>query len=178
LCLAAIVYLVLGLILTVFYLLLPLPEGTQRQLEAKDKDAKDELTPESKHRLELEYETFNLELARRGEQFIISGSIFVTLSFLILAEACMLTACRRIVLAYASLILYGLWLLVYGYTTTRLDRLSYIRIRSIEELLGIQVHRYVFCQAPRQALWMRFRRRFWAIILMLLSVAGSLVLLF
>jgi len=162
----AILYLVLGLVLAVCYLILPLPEGEEQPIEAEGDD------------LRLEYETFNSEVARRGEAFIISGTIFVTLSFLILAQASSheITCCHRIVLAYTSLAIYSIWLFLFGYTARRLDKLSYTRIHSIEKKLKIRVHRYVD-EATRNTLWIAFRRSFWAIVLVALSVTGFFILL-
>lgn len=183
LCLAiAIIYLVLGLIFAVIYSILYslLPEGTRRELEPKDTDAEGNLTWEAKDRLKLEYETFNSEIARRGEAFIISGTIFVTLSFLILAEASKVELTRhRIVLACASLAIYSLWLFLFAYTGVRLDRLSYTRIHSIEDLLKIEVHKYVkgLEKSKTHKLWIWFRRNFWAIVLVALSLTGFFVLL-
>jgi hypothetical protein len=129
-----------------------------------------------------DYEVCQAEIARRDNSTLLIGSIFTTASLLILANTISHELRNSLfIYAFASIMLFLLWLLLVHRTGNKLDNITYKRTRTIEEALacwksGYQfgLHSYIWRKTHKEGktfLWLRRRRSFWSIILMLISFA-------
>jgi hypothetical protein len=169
---AAVVYLAVGVILAVTYFLLPNPPHADEAARVpRETDPKEDY-----NRRKLEYETLNSDINARGEGAVLAGTIFVTASVLILAQATSGPIVTRIILCFASMTIYSIWLFGIYYTARRLDALTYSRLHEIEARLRIDAHAYVRRIAD-DTFWFRLRSNIWAVILLALSFVGFLILL-
>jgi len=134
-----------------------------------------------------DYDICQTETARRDNSTLLIGSIFTTASLLILANTISQTFPNSMfVYASASILLYLLWLLTAHRTSKRLDEITYTRIHTIEEALSDKESRYQFglhsyiwrkthTNEGKTYRWLRIRRMFWGIVLMLISFAWMLL---
>lgn len=130
-----------------------------------------------------DYDTTNKEIDRRENITLIVGTILITGSLIILGNTA--TATNPLIVfpyAFASILLYVLWLLVSHLTTTRLDYMTFTRARAIETALkehfGYEfgVHRVIRSLDEDNApLWLEIRRDFWGIILIALSISWLVI---
>jgi len=129
---------------------------------------------QNEHR-KLEYNTLNENINVRSNLTMIAGTIFVSLSAIILAESAGVDGLVKLLMVSASLVLYALWLLC-GYGTTRkIDHICYARMRKIEESLGLEVHRYIKKNVEGK-IWYGFRQHVWLIFFLVLLVVGILII--
>ncbi len=129
-----------------------------------------------------DYEISSTELGRRDNILLVVGTILITSSFLIFGSATKVSGFALSVYAFASIGLFTIWLLVLFWTDTKLDKISYDRLKAIEESLRGYVHydfgvySHIFRKTissgkNRPDLWLLLRRSFWSIILFYLSLA-------
>jgi hypothetical protein len=130
-----------------------------------------------------DYDTSGEEISRRNNITLIVGTIMVTSSFLIFANTLVAKAPTRFtpVHSFASVGLYVTWLLALHETAKELDRITYKRIHTIEQVLSrnvgydFGVHTYILQETRnpdgKTFKWLRLRRSFWGIVLLLLSLA-------
>lgn len=126
----------------------------------------------------LEFKTLAESIADRGQGSVISGTIFVTASLLILAQASSIRTPMKDVLAFASLGIYTLWLFGILYTAKQFDAATYARLRLIETFLNIEAYSYLAGIAKRSISRKYVRSPVWGIMLFALTFIGFLVLLF
>jgi hypothetical protein len=116
-----------------------------------------------------DYETATSEIARRDNVALIVGTILVTSSLLIFATYAGTNPIS--IYAFASIGLFSVWIWLLHYTGSKLDDLSYDRIKAIEEALKDRlgykfgIFSYIFSRTyPKNkckpVLWLRFRRIF------------------
>lgn len=168
----------IGVILGVVYsIVIPMVDKEKLEIEdkLKEKIGKLEFKNCSKSVLLKDYEVTNKEIERRENITLVIGTIMVTASFLILSDSVSKAVIgTRFMSAFASIILYLLWLSVIHYTTKKLDRMSYARIHAIEERLdkevnyGFGIHSFLY-QETKKKYWIEVRRAFWGLTLILLS---------
>ena len=142
-----------------------------------------------------DYETANAEIGRRDNIGLLIGTILVTSSFLILGSAIKEKPINIGVYAFASMGLFLVFLLILHGTTEKLDSISYRRVKAIEQALtdffkedlkksnkeeiknfDFGIHSYIFertltAERNRAKIWLRIRRVFWDVVLLLLSLA-------
>jgi len=140
-----------------------------------------------------DYETSISEIHARNNINLMVGTILIGASFFILTSINLSERSRSVgIYAFASIGLYSIWLFLLYLTSSRLNGLQYSRIRAIEEALTEKLNydtkklKYDFginsynikktrrCGGKRPALWLRIRRAFWDIVLLLLSIAWML----
>lgn len=130
-----------------------------------------------------DYGISNIDNQRRDNITLLIGSILATASLLILANTVSERLAHPIsIYALVSIGLYSLWLLFIHDTAKKLDNITYYRVKAIEkaltDYLGYEfgIHSYIFketrkCCGKRAVLWLRGRRTFWGVIMLLLSIA-------
>jgi hypothetical protein len=86
--------------------------------------------PRKNHRRRtLEYETLIHLVTMRFQATTVSGTIFVTASILVLAQAAsQMTSWATMALAYVSLLIYAIWLFGLFYPNRRIDLLNWTRV--------------------------------------------------
>lgn len=178
----AFVYVNTGLFLAMVYYLscltLDPPETKQRAYRPKLLSKYSANSPEYYKRRVLEFRTLVDSIAERGQGSVISGTIFVTASLLILGQASQSKPWTNVVLAFASLGIYSLWLFGILYTSKRLDAQTFSRLRYIENLLDIEAITFVGGIARGSRLWKFVRSPVWGIMLLALTFIGFFVLLY
>jgi hypothetical protein len=134
-----------------------------------------------------DYEVCQAEIVRRDNSTLLVGSIFTTASLLILANTISQTFRNSMfVYAFASILLYLLWLLIAYETSKELDEITYMRIHTIEEALSNEkseyqfgLHSYIWrkthTEKGKTSGWLKIRRMFWGVVLMLISFAWMLL---
>jgi hypothetical protein len=135
-----------------------------------------------------DYEITHEELGRRDNITLLIGTILITSSLLILGNVASKSLTHPIsIYALASIGLFTVWLLVLHNTTKNLNRLSYDRIKAIERALSrhlgydfgiityINKKTQACCKKDESVWWLRLRRIFWGVILLLLSSAWMLL---
>jgi hypothetical protein len=135
-----------------------------------------------------DYEMTNKEIDRRENITLIVGTILITGSLIILGNTATANPVIRFPYAFSSILLYVLWLLASHLTTTKLDYMAFTRARAIEIALkehygyDFGVHKYVWDKMSNKDgkafLWVEFRRNFWGIILIALSVSWLIISVF
>jgi len=132
-----------------------------------------------------DYEVCQAENQRRDNITLLIGSIFVTGSLLVMANTILSQGQNPIsVHAFVSIGIFSLWLFIIHDSSNRLDEITYHRIHSIERALtgylgyGFGIHSQILDEvSPRtengrhSVWWLRNRRKFWSIVLLLLSLA-------
>jgi len=129
-----------------------------------------------------DYEISNATVHRRDNIDLLIGSILITGSLLVLANTSVSETLAHPmgIYALASIALYSIWLLVLNSTSRKLNRLAYSRIKAIERALtklGYEfgIHSYNIQKtrttSERPIRWIRLRKTFWGLILLLLSIA-------
>jgi hypothetical protein len=133
-----------------------------------------------------DYDVCQSEIVRRDNSTLLIGSIFTTASLLLLANTISQKFQNSMfVYAFASILLYLLWLLLVHKKSKQLDDITYTRIHTIERALaneksGYQFghHSYIWRKTHTQGKtkrWLRKRRVFWSVILMLISSAWMIL---
>jgi hypothetical protein len=137
-----------------------------------------------------DYETTNREIERRENIGLVIGSILITGSLIILGNmATSNGSVTRFPYAVASISLFAIWLFVLHGSTVKLDNLSYMRAKAIEEALSesprydFGIHRYMSRETRARekgkendpVWWLDVRRSFWGFIFILLCVGWALV---
>jgi hypothetical protein len=124
------------------------------------------------------------EIAGRDNVTLLTGTILVTSSLIILGNAALAKPDFPIyVCAFASIGLFSTWLVFLHETAKKLNTLSYIRTRAIEQAITqnlnypFGIHSYIYEVTGKMiAPWLRMRRRiFWYCVLLLLSFAWVLL---
>jgi hypothetical protein len=143
--------------------------------------------PTNRDSVVKDYEICQAEVARRDSSTLLIGSIFTTASLLILANTISQTFSNStFIYALASILLYLLWLLTVYRTSRYLDQITYTRIRIIEEAMSHEESGYKFglhsdvwrkthTEEGKTVPWLRLRRAFWSIILLLISFSWMLL---
>jgi hypothetical protein len=130
--------------------------------------------------LNLEYETLNKNVDERGNQTLLSGSIILAASFLVMLGALSLGRANILLLPFViliSLLLYGYWLTLFA-STRKLDTISFIRMRAIEEIKHIRVHRLLNEVTQSKPLHQIARRLYMQVIFWILITFGIIILIF
>jgi hypothetical protein len=145
------------------------------------------LTTNSRDTVLKDYESCQAEVGRRDNSTLLIGSIFTTASLLIIANTISQTnEGWTFTYAFASIMLFLLWLLIVHRTSNEEDRITYKRIHTIERALttenseyhfGLhqQVWRETHTSEGRTLRWLKIRRTFWDDILMLISLSWLLL---
>jgi len=166
------VYLLIGFLLFLVYVLIRLAVRPPRQIQIEDRRVS---SPEERSMLLFEYQTLNEEVRRRGDMLAVHGSIFVVASLTLLGVAAWISRPVRVVLVFLALLVYAVWLLVVTCTSQRLDDITFARLIGIEERLGFEAHRYMRREAERW--WLEIRRFIWGFVLILIWLGGYFLLL-
>jgi len=132
-----------------------------------------------------DYEITNKEIERRENITLLIGSILIAGSVLILGNTVISNnAVPKFPYALTSILIFILWLFVLHATTKKLDSMSYSRVRAMEEALSdhfgydFGIHKYLYSKTKKNCetvWWMRWRKIFWGLILILLSSAWLLL---
>jgi len=123
------------------------------------------------------------EVGRRDNLTLLTGTILITASFLLLAEAGKNQDSQKIIFALASLGLYLAWLMFFHETAQRLNEIAFQRARAIEHALtrhfhyDFGIHSYITTHTEEgTAPWLRMVRRiFWYVVLLLLAFSWMLL---
>jgi hypothetical protein len=134
-----------------------------------------------------DYETSCKEIERRDHITLLIGTVLITAATLVFNAGFSAHPSARFLLASVSILLFSVWLWAMHYTSVRLNNLSYIRIRAIEEALSghltnkatekalsddvtykFGIHQYLFEKTQRQD-WIKFRRWLWGYVSLLLG---------
>jgi hypothetical protein len=146
-----------------------------------------------------DYRISNEELGRRDNIVLLGGTILISASLLIVAESSKIDTDTLSKYAFASIGLFLIWLLFLHETAKKLDDITYNKIKAIErtinEIIDIKaskkndsekdkderkcnpfplfgIHTYTHENTNKQtSLWLRFRRTFWYVVLLVLSLA-------
>ena len=108
-------------------------------------------------RRKSEYEVLNGSVERRENSLLVSGSIFVTVSTVILSQVeAFPIGPPRYFVVFGSWAIYSIWLLFFQLTTQGITDATFSRIRGIEGQLGIEAHRYLvnFRNPWRKWVWL------------------------
>lgn len=142
-----ILYIIIGVVVFIAYFFL---QSMSEKDQLKAREWRDEnkvlIKPKDDDNLNLEYETLNKNVDERGNQTLLSGSIILVASFLIMLEALRLDPNSIVLLPFViliSILLYGYWLTLFA-STRKLDSICFERMRAIEKIKGIQVHRLLY----------------------------------
>lgn len=136
-----------------------------------------------------DYEAGNEEVRRRDNVTLLVGTILITSSFLILGSAATVTSQPMSVFSMASIGLFLIWLLALHETGKVTNGITYNHLKSIEGGLTDRfqgqnqtthyefgTHLLVCNRTNDQAAgWLKFRRMFWGIVLLLLSFSWLLL---
>ena len=134
-----------------------------------------------------DYEIANDAVDRRDNVTLLVGSILITSSFLILANVALKSGQPTFIFSIASIGLFSIWLLALHDTGKKVNNITYRHIKAVEG--AIRTHfqednisydfgnNLTICYKTedQSVWWLRLRRTFWAIVLLLLSISWFLV---
>lgn len=129
-----------------------------------------------------DYDISCSELRRRDNIVLVIGTIIITASLLIFGNAVNASQSNLFpIYAFASIVLYSIWLICIHWTSNKLDDIQYRRIKAMEKSLtrhlsyDFGMYSYIRSKISDKDYWLRLRRSFWDVILLLLSFAWLLM---
>jgi hypothetical protein len=165
-------------IVTQFFII---AETKELKTMASDQEVQNWKKDSNSGMFKLQYEQLNAEIRGRDNLTIIAGSIMVTASLLLLGILLELRGKINldsgVLLIFASLGIYSIWLLCFNLTSRYLNRLEWDRLHAMEEARDFKLHGLIYDQVKTKKWWKYGRRFVWLYFFYILSIASLLALL-
>lgn len=185
---------IVGIGLSISYIMFQAfrPFHTRDDISKEQEKIEKWLKNDTEKRLNLmlnDYEIANNEVGRRDNVTLLVGSILITSSFLILGNTALKPDQPTFIFSIASIGLFSIWLFVLHETGKKTNSLTYNHMKAIEgairsssqdekDKIGYDFgNNLTICDKTndQSVWWLRVRRMFWAIVLLLLSLSWLLL---
>ena len=142
--------------------------------------------PEARNLFVLQYEQINERLRSREVATVVVGSLFLTVSFLLMCSSVVLQqgagSILMYVLVFASLALYSIWLLAFNLPANTVNNRELFQLRQMEKKTenGLNLHTYL--ENVRDKGWDKYLTRqiwlypFWVLVAAAVLILHSVVL--